>query len=455
MERKALEEQFAYLMELVENRRYRELRDQLNEMNEVDIATFLEEELPEDRIVPVFRMLHKDLAVEVFANLSPDVQEHIIQLVTDKELSVIMDELYVDDAVDMLEELPAHLVKRVLQSANPETRKLVNEFLKYGEDSAGSIMTAEFVDVKEKMTVADAIGHIKKTAVDKETVYTCFVTDTARHLIGVVSLKNIFLADDDAKIGDIMETDVIAARTTDDQEQVAQLFSKYDLLSVPVVDAENRLVGIVTIDDAVDVMEEEATEDFERMAAMLPSEKPYLKTGVFELARKRIPWLLFLMLSATVSGLILAHYEEAIAFIPALVSFVPMLTGSGGNAGSQSATMVIRGIALGEIEFRDIGRVLFKEFRVALIAGVAMVVVNAVRMQIMYPGDYLVIAVVSFSLFVAIVIAKAIGGCLPLIAKALNLDPAIMASSLITTLVDAVTLLIYFSIARQVFPIQM
>ena len=455
MERKTLDELFEHLMALVEQRQYRELREQLGEMNEVDVATFIEEELPEDRVVPVFRMLHKDLAVDVFANLSPDVQEHIIRSITDKELSVIMDELYVDDAVDMLEELPANLVKRVLQSANPETRKLVNEFLKYEEDSAGSIMTAEFVDVKAGMTVSDAIGHIKRTAVDKETVYTCFVTDTARHLIGVVSLKNIFLADDDAVISDIMETDVISARTTDDQEQVAQLFAKYDLLSIPVVDAEDRLVGIVTIDDAVDVMEEEATEDFEKMAAMLPSEKPYLKTGVFELARKRIPWLLFLMLSAIFSGLILTHYESAIAMIPALVAFVPMLTDSGGNAGSQSATMVIRGIALGEIEFKDIGRVLFKELRVALIAGAVMVVVNAIRMSIMYPGDYLVIAVVSISLFIAILLAKSIGGCLPLIAKALKFDPAIMASPLITTIVDAVALMIYFAIAIQAFNIQM
>jgi len=412
----------------------------------VDIATFIEE-LDSEKTVVVFRMLPKELASDVFACLEVDKQEHIINSITDYELGTIVDDLFVDDAVDMLEELPANVVKRVLKNARPDTRKLINQFLNYPENSAGSIMTAEYVGLKQSMTVEQAFAYIRKNGVDKETIYTCYVMDAKRRLEGVVTVKDLLMNPYEEIIGNIMDTHVIKAFTTEDQEEVADSFQKYDLLSLPVVDHEERLVGIVTVDDVVDVMEQEATEDFEKMAAMLPSEKPYLKTGVFQLAKNRIAWLLILMISSMITGGILAKYEAAFAVIPLLVTFIPMLTDTGGNAGSQSSTMIIRGMAVGEIEPGDLFKVLWKELRVGIIVGAILGFVNYVRLVILYPGKEMLCLTVVLSLMVTVVIAKTIGCVLPIAAKVFHMDPAIMAAPLITTIVDAVSLIIYFQLA--------
>ena len=392
-------------------------------------------------------MLPKELASDVFACLEVDKQEHIINSITDYELGTIVDDLFVDDAVDMLEELPANVVKRVLKNARPDTRKLINQFLNYPENSAGSIMTAEYVGLKQSMTVEQAFAYIRKNGVDKETIYTCYVMDAKRRLEGVVTVKDLLMNPYEEIIGNIMDTHVIKAFTTEDQEEVADSFQKYDLLSLPVVDHEERLVGIVTVDDVVDVMEQEATEDFEKMAAMLPSEKPYLKTGVFQLAKNRIAWLLILMSSSMITGGILAKYEAAFAVIPLLVTFIPMLTDTGGNAGSQSSTMIIRGMAVGEIEPGDLFKVLWKELRVGIIVGAILGFVNYVRLVILYPGKEMLCLTVVLSLMVTVVIAKTIGCVLPIAAKVFHMDPAIMAAPLITTILDAVSLIIYFQLA--------
>ena len=434
------------LMDLLLTRQFRKLKDILTEMNEVDIATFIEE-LDSEKTVVVFRMLPKELASDVFACLEVDKQEHIINSITDYELGTIVDDLFVDDAVDMLEELPANVVKRVLKNARPDTRKLINQFLNYPENSAGSIMTAEYVGLKQSMTVEQAFAYIRKNGVDKETIYTCYVMDAKRRLEGVVTVKDLLMNPYEEIIGNIMDTHVIKAFTTEDQEEVADSFQKYDLLSLPVVDHEERLVGIVTVDDVVDVMEQEATEDFEKMAAMLPSEKPYLKTGVFQLAKNRIAWLLILMISSMITGGILAKYEAAFAVIPLLVTFIPMLTDTGGNAGSQSSTMIIRGMAVGEIEPGDLFKVLWKELRVGIIVGAILGFVNYVRLVILYPGKEMLCLTVVLSLMVTVVIAKTIGCVLPIAAKVFHMDPAIMAAPLITTIVDAVSLIIYFHLA--------
>ena len=412
----------------------------------MDIATFIEE-LDSEKTVVVFRMLPKELASDVFACLEVDKQEHIINSITDYELGTIVDDLFVDDAVDMLEELPANVVKRVLKNARPDTRKLINQFLNYPENSAGSIMTAEYVGLKQSMTVEQAFAYIRKNGVDKETIYTCYVMDAKRRLEGVVTVKDLLMNPYEEIIGNIMDTHVIKAFTTEDQEEVADSFQKYDLLSLPVVDHEERHVGIVTVDDVVDVMEQEATEDFEKMAAMLPSEKPYLKTGVFQLAKNRIAWLLILMISSMITGGILAKYEAAFAVIPLLVTFIPMLTDTGGNAGSQSSTMIIRGMAVGEIEPGDLFKVLWKELRVGIIVGAILGFVNYVRLVILYPGKEMLCLTVVLSLMVTVVIAKTIGCVLPIAAKVFHMDPAIMAAPLITTIVDAVSLIIYFQLA--------
>ena len=440
------------LFDLVSRKQFRQLKDELCEMNEFDIASFLEE-LDSEKQIIIFRMLPKELASDVFACLEVETQEHIINSITDKELAYIIEELYVDDAVDMLEELPATIVKRVLQNAAPSTRLQINEFLKYPENSAGSIMTAEYIGLKKSMTVQEAFAYIRKHGYDKETIYTCYVMDAKRMLEGVVTVKDLLMNDYEVKIEDIMDTNVIKAVTTDDKEEIADLFNKYDLLSLPVVDHENRLVGIVTIDDAVDVMEEEATEDFEKMAAMLPSEKPYLKTSVVELAKNRITWLLVLMLSSMLTGGILTKYEKAFEVMPLLVSFVPMLTDTGGNAGSQSSTMIIRGMTIGEIASSDILKVVWKETRVSFIVGLILGLVNFIRLIIQYPGQPLVALTVVLALFATVFVAKVIGGILPIIAKRLKLDPAIMAAPLITTIVDAVSLVIYFQIAVELLHI--
>ena len=435
------------LLELVKDKKYRQLKEALLDLNEVDIALFMDELDSVERTMLVFRMLPKEMASEVFAELDPESQEDIINSITDRELSEIVEDLYVDDAVDMLEEMPATIVRRVMENTKPETRKLINQFLNYPENSAGSIMTAEYIGLKKHMTVEESFAFIRKHGIDSETIYTCYVMDSKRRLEGVVTVRNLIMNPYDAVVGDIMDDNVIKAITTMDQEEVVEMMNKYDLLSMPVVDSEDRLVGIITVDDVMDVMEEEATEDIEKMAAMLPSEKPYLRTGVFELAKNRIPWLLFLMLSSTLSGAILERYENAFAAIPLLVSFTPMLMNTGGNSGSQSSAMIIRGMSLGEIEPTDILRVIWKEVRVGLIAGIILAVCNFIRLMIQYPGNTMISLVVVLSVFVTVVIAKTIGCTLPIAAKVLKADPAIMAGPLITTIVDAVSLIVYFNLA--------
>lgn len=447
-----MERQFADLMQLLEERRFAALRDALQEENEIDIADFLES-LDAEEAAVVFRMLKKEMAAEVFSNLSADTQKVIVDSITDQEIVGIIEDLYVDDAVDALEELPANVVKRILKNAKPETRNLINQFLKYEENTAGSIMTAEFVDLKRGMTVAEAIAHIRRTGEDRETIYTCYVTGPSRVLEGVVTVKELLLSQDDQRIEEVMDDDVICVTTTEDREEVARTLAKYNLLSLPVVDQENRLVGIVTIDDAVEVMEQEATEDFEKMAAMSPSEKPYLKTGVFTMARKRFMWLLVLMISGMITGGILGQYEAAFASMPLLVTFIPMLTDTGGNAGSQSSTLVIRGMALSEISTKDLFAVMWKEIRVSLIVGIGLGAVNFVRLILTYPGNEMVALTVTLALVATVLIAKTIGGALPILAKFLKADPAIMAAPLITTIVDALSLIIYFTIASHLLPI--
>ena len=436
------------LTELLEDRQFRKLRETMSEMNEVDIAEFIEELEPEKKVL-VYRMLPKELAADVFSFLEVDDQEHIINSITDYELGKIVEDLYVDDAVDMLEELPAIVVKRVLQNATPQTRNLINQFLQYPENSAGSIMTAEYIGLKRNMTVEQAFAYIRENGVDKETIYTCFVTDSKRCLQGVVTVKDLLMNPYDTVIKDIMDENIIYAVTTEDREDVVETFNKYDLLCLPVVDHEDRLVGIVTVDDAVEVMEQEATEDFEKMAAMFPSEKPYLRTGVFELARNRIPWLLILMFTSILSGAILMDYREAIQVLPLLLSFVPMLMDASGNCGNQSSTMVIRGMAVGDIELKDVLRVVWKEFRVGLLCGAVLAAANFIRLILQYPDRLALNLVIVISLMLAIVLAKIIGCVLPMLAEKMKLDPAIMAAPLITTIVDASSLLIYFKIASM------
>ncbi len=438
--------QMKLMMELVDARDLRNLKDSLAQMPEADIADFMEE-LTGEKTVLVFRMLPKDLATDVFAFLPVEKQQEIVNSITDAELQAVIEDLFVDDAVDMLEEFPANVVKRVLKNAKPDTRKLINLFLRYPDNSAGSIMTAEYMALRKDMTVEAAFAYIRKHGVDKETIYTCYVMDEKRALEGVVTVKDLLMNPYEARLEDIMDPYVIKAVTTEDQEAVAETFTRYDLLSLPVVDGENRLVGIVTVDDIVDVMEQEATEDFEKMAAMMPSEKPYLKTSVFMLAKNRILWLLILMISSMVTGSILARYENAFAVIPLLVTFIPMLTDTGGNAGSQSSWLFIRGMAVGEIAPGDILKVLWKELRVGLVVGVILGLVNYVQLIIRFPGNEQICLTVVLSLFATVILAKTVGSVLPMAARLVKLDPAIMAAPLITTIVDAFSLVIYFRIA--------
>ncbi len=442
----------AALRELLQNRSYKELREALADLNQVDLAEFLSG-LDRESAVLVFRMLPKEAAADVFAELTAEAQQWIVHAASDAELAEIVNDLYVDDAVDMLEDMPANVVKRILRNADPENRRLINQFLQYPENSAGSIMTAEFTDLRPSMTVAEAIRHIRTTGEDRETIYTCYVVDPQRRLLGVASVRTLLLSADEKLVQDVMEDQVISVTTGTDQEEAARLLNHYDLLSLPVVDGENRLVGIVTVDDAMDVIDQEATEDFEKMAAMAPSEKPYLKTGVWELARHRIPWLLILMISGMLTGGILGHYEAAFASMPLLVTFIPMLTDTGGNAGSQSSALVIRGLALHELRVRDLPKVFWKELRVSLVVGTVLSAVNFVRLIITYPGQTATALTVAFTMLFTVLMAKTIGGILPLAAKAVRMDPAIMASPLITTIVDAVSLVIYFNIASALLPI--
>ena len=440
------------LHQLVEEKKFRKLRGILEEMNEVDIAEFIQD-MELDKVVLVFRLLPKELGAEVFACLEIEMQEYIINSMSDYELQKIIEELYIDDAVDMLEELPATVVRRVLANAKPDTRALINQFLQYPDDSAGSIMTAEYIALKKNMTVEQSFAYIRRNAVDKETIYTCFVLDEKRHLEGVVSVKALLLNDYDTKIEEIMDTNIIQAVTSDDQEVVVETFNKYDLLSLPVVDHEGRMVGIVTVDDIVDVMEQEATEDIELMAAILPSEKPYLKMGVFEVAKNRIPWLLILMFTSTISALILEAFDTFTALFPTLITCVPMLTATGGNAGSQSSTTIIRAMSIGDVEMSDVWRVFWKECRVSLIVGAVLGIANYIRLILMYPGEPVVCLVIGLSLIATVVMSKVLACVLPFGAKLLKLDPAMMAAPLISTIVDSLSLVVYFAIAAMLLTV--
>lgn len=420
----------------------------LDVMNVVDIALLLEE-LNEKELVIAFRLIPKDKAADVFSNMSNTMQTNLVEMFTEKELKEILDDLYMDDTVDLLEELPANLVTRILNAVDSSKRNSINLLLNYPEDSAGSIMTTEYVSLHQSMTVKEAMAHIKQVGIHKETIYTCYVLER-RKLIGIVSAKDLMTMNDDTVISEIMETEIISATTHTDQEEVAQLFSKYGLLAIPILDTGGLMVGIVTVDDAMDVMVEEATEDITIMAAMNPSEKSYFETSVFSHAKNRIVWLLVLMLSASITGAIITRYEDAFSAIPLLVSFIPMLMDTGGNCGSQSSTLIIRGLALNEIRFRDIFKVIFKEFRIALIVSVVLAFANGLRTFLVY-HDMKLAVVIGLSLIATVILSKLIGCVLPLAAKKVHLDPAIMAAPLITTLVDTCSIIIYFSIATQVF----
>ena len=435
-------------MELIEDKKFSEARAVIEEMQPADIAAVFEELDPEQTVM-LFRLLPKETAAEAFAYMTPEVQEQVITALTDVEVQGVLDSQFMDDTVDMLEEMPANVVKRVLRLTDSETRGMLNRLLQYKDGSAGSIMTTEFVDLKQDMTIRQAIDRIRRIAVDKETINTCYVTDSARVLEGVVYLRDLIMAKEEERVGDIMEDNPIAVSTDDLDEDVAQLFSKYDMLVLPVVDREHRLVGIITIDDAVDVIQEANTEDFEKMAAMAPSENTYLKTPAFTHARKRVVWLLILMVSSAITGNIINRYEDAFAAIPLLVSFIPMLMDTGGNCGSQSATLVIRGLALGEIRIKDFFRVVFKEFQVSLLVGLLLVPINILWIWFLYK-NFLIAVTVGISLFVTICVAKMIGCMLPIVAKKCKLDPAIMASPLITTIVDACSIFVYFNVALAI-----
>lgn len=444
---------------LLDSRDMKKLQQRMEEMNEFDVAEFLSE-LDDSRMPMVFRLLTKETAAEVFANFEAPEQEKIINSITDSELAGIMEELYVDDAVDMMEELPANVVKRAMRTATPTTRNLINQYLRYPENSAGSIMTAEFVDLKKYMSVKESFARIRRIGEDKETIYVCFVISADRKLEGIVTVKDLLLADDEVIIEDLMNRDVIFASTTEDQESVSEKFSDYDLMALPVVDKEGRLVGIVTVDDIIDVMEQETTEDFELMAGMTPSDKPYSRTGIFEMWKNRIPWLMFLMLSATFTSMILTGFENTLSVQAGLVAFIPMLMGTGGNSGAQASTAVIRSLSLGDTEPTDALRVMWKELRVSLICGLTLAAVNFVKMLLidgmLLNNDSVTVAVaatVSLSVLFIVMFAKVVGSMLPILAEKLGVDPAVMANPLISTVTDAVSLLIYIYVAKLILNI--
>lgn len=440
------------MKELLDEKRYKELREILVHTEPADIAISFDEMTERQRAL-LFRILPKELAAEVFVELDSDTQSNLIEGFSDSELKEVIDELYADDAVDIVEEMPANVVKRILRHAEPELRKDINQMLRYPPDSAGSIMTTEYVDLKRDMTVADAFTHIRRTGMDKETIYTCYVIDSNRILLGLVSVKDLLLSDYSRQISEIMETDIISVKTTDDQEYAAGLFEKYDFLAIPVVDNENRLVGIITVDDAIDVIQEEATEDIEKMAAITPSDKPYLKTGVFETFCQRIPWLLLLMISATFTGSIITNYQNAFVSYSILTAFIPMLMDTGGNSGSQSSVTIIRGLSLGDIEFRDIFRVIFKELRVSFFCGLTLAAANFAKLMLLDRVGMQISLVVSITIVCTVMFAKVVGCTLPMVAKKIGFDPAVMASPFITTIVDAVSLIIYFNIAVTILHI--
>ena len=430
----------------LDERKYTTLRDVLKTMQAADMAALFEI-LPRRKLSLLFRLLPKEQAAEAFVEMDLDLQEHLIHGFSDNELKEIVDELYLDDTVDMVEELPANVVKRILAQANPETRQLINEMLQYPEDSAGSVMTTEYVDLSADMTVPDAIKHIKRTGVDKETINVCYVTSSDRKLIGEVPIRSLILAEDKETVGEIMQKNVISVTTQEDQEEVAQTFAKYDCIALPVVDSEGRLVGIVTVDDAIDILQSEATEDIDKMAAVTPSDRPYLKLSTFAIYKSRIPWLLILMISATFTGSIITHYESALSSYLVLTASIPMLMDTGGNCGSQASATIIRGISLQQIKFSDIFRVVWKETRVALLCGLTLAAVNFVKLILLSKVTVTVAAVICLTLVFTVFVAKIVGCTLPILAKRVGGDPAVMASPFLTTIVDALSLIIYFEIA--------
>lgn len=448
MEEKRL---FETVSGLLMSRNYQELRRRLSETEPQDIAALCQE-LDESERAIIFRLLSKDLAAEAFSEMSPDIQEELIKKLSDSELQTVLDGLYIDDTVDMIEEMPANVVKRILANSDRDTREQINLILNFPKDSAGSIMTVEYVRLDRNMTVADAFSRIRRVGTEKETIYTCYVTDSNKKLVGVVTGMDLMLSDTDTLISDIMNTSVISVNTEDDKEEVAQKMSKYNFLAIPVVDRDQHLVGIVTVDDAMDVMSQEATEDIEKMAAILPTEKPYFRTGVLETWLSRIPWLMLLMLSATFTGAIIAKYEVALGAVVILTSFIPMLMDTAGNAGGQASVTVIRALSLGEVVPGDILRVLWKELRVSFLCGVSLAAVGYIKAVVIDGADSAVALAVCITLSVTVVMSKLVGCCLPIITKKIGFDPAVMASPFITTIVDALSLLVYFSVATAIIP---
>ena len=436
------------IKELLEQKKFNELKNKLKEMKSADMSALLDE-LDKESVIKVFRILSKEKAGMTFSYMESDRREKLIQDLTDAELKSVMDELFMDDTVDLIEEMPSNIVLKILKAVSKADRKVINELLKYPEDSAGSMMTTEFIDLKEDMTVEDALQRIRDIGTDSETIHTCYVLNSNRVLQGIINIKDILLADKNTVIKDIMEINIISVNTTDDQEDVAKMFDKYDFYALPVVDTENRLVGIITVDDAINVLREEISEDFEKMAAIQPNEEGYFETSVFKHAKNRILWLLILMLSSAITGGIITEYENAFAAVPLLVAFIPMIMGTGGNCGSQSSTLIIRGLATDEIKLKDIFKVLWKEIRVSVIVGIVLAIVNGIRIMIQYKDLQLAI-VIGLTLIGTVTLAKMLGCLLPLLAKKLKLDPAIMAAPLITTLVDIFSILVYFQIATAI-----
>ena len=456
-------EQFSEkILSLLQEKKYSALQKYMDTLNPADIAECMEDllddgEIAEEELPRIFRLLPKELASDTFTEMDPEFQEKLIEAFSDKELAELMGDMFLDDTVDVIEEMPANVVKRILKNVDSETRKSINQVLNYPEDSAGSIMTIEYVDLRPSMTVREAFARIRQTGVDKETIYICYIIGPTRKLLGLVSVRELLLADDDTVLRDIMETNIISVSTQDDREDVANLFAKYSFGALPVVDKENRLVGIVTVDDAIDVLQEEATEDIEKMAAITPSEHPYLRAKTWEIWKQRIPWLLLLMVSATFTGMIITGFENALAAQAALMAFIPMLMDTGGNSGSQASVTVIRNLSLGEVEFSDIGKVLWKELRVSLLCGATLAAVSFVKIMLIdgllmkNPGITVTVAVVvCLTLLLTVVAAKLVGCSLPLLAKRVGFDPAVMASPFITTIVDALSLILYFRIATDI-----
>lgn len=445
-----LEESVEELIKLIETKKLKELKKYLETINSADFPSIFEEIDDHEKTIMIYRLLEKEKAAEIFVELDHDVQEELINCLTDAEIKNVMNEIYMDDATDLIEEMPSNVVKRILANTKPANRKIINELLKYPEDTAGSLMTTEFIDLKENMTVKDAFDRIKNKGMKKETVYNCYVVTIDRKLLGIIDIKDLLIADRDELVKDIMDENVIKANTLEDQEEIIKMFDKYDCVAIPIVDQENRLVGIITIDDAIDVLQEETMEDFEKMAAIAPSDDTYLKTSAFKHAKNRIVWLLVLMISSMITGAIIENFETAISSLPVLVAFIPMIMGTGGNSGSQSSTLAIRGLAVDEISTKDVFKVMWKELIVAIIVGLALAIVNSARIMIQY-NDVKIAFTVSLTLMFTVILAKQLGGILPILAKKLKLDPALMASPLLTTVVDTVSVLLFFTISTMVF----